>query len=59
MRHVVLPFVPMPLDDSVQVDESHMFHLSSAGAPDVDEREAAAARYMPSRADILAARLVG
>lgn len=34
-----------------------MFHLSSsAAAAPVDEREAAAAQYMPSRADVLAAR---
>ena len=34
-----------------------MFHLSSAAASaPVDEREAAAAQYMPSRADVLAAR---
>lgn len=38
------------------MDESHIFHLSPASAA-VDEREAAAAQYMPSRADVLAARL--
>ena len=45
--------------ENFEVDESHMFHLSSsAAAAPVDEREAAAAQYMPSRADVLAARYV-
>ncbi|CAL1162281.1 unnamed protein product [Cladocopium goreaui] len=43
--------------ENFEVDESHIFHLSPASAA-VDEREAAAAQYMPSRADVLAARYV-
>lgn len=43
--------------ENFEVDESHIFHLSPSSAA-VDEREAAAAQYMPSRADVLAARYV-
>eukprot|EP00913_Durusdinium_trenchii_P020245 g19019.t1 len=42
--------------ENFEVDEEQMFHLSPGGASAPDEREAEAAQYMPSRADVLAAR---
>ncbi|CAK9068206.1 unnamed protein product [Durusdinium trenchii] len=44
--------------ENFEVDEEQMFHLSPGGASAPDEREAEAAQYMPSRADVLAARYV-